>query len=202
MMITKTNQDSDQILHLINPNTIGAEVGVWEGSSSSKFVKKNLKKLYLVDPYSVEGYEPAIAQKDPTFNMETYLERYKKLTGGNDIESFNRYYDKVHARVVKKFKSHKEVEVVRKTSTEWFEKYDGEKLDWIYIDGDHSYTGVINDLNNCLRIMKEGGLILGDDYKWESSGDKGGVKKAVNEFVQKMNLKLERHGNTQFSIRL
>ena len=78
-----------------------------------------------------------------------------------------------------------------------------EKLDWIYIDGDHSYTGVKNDLNNAIEVVKPGGLIIGDDYKWKSlTADKGGVKKAVNEFVSQHGLNLSAHGSVQWSIKL
>ena len=45
MMATHTNKDSKNIMHLIKPQTIGAEIGVWMGNTSSQFLKKNLKKL-------------------------------------------------------------------------------------------------------------------------------------------------------------
>ena len=200
MMSQTTNTDSTAILHLIEEGTIGAEIGIWEGSTSAKLVKKKLKKFYMVDPYSIKGYIPAAEANDPTFSYEKYYQNYARMTGGSDPDSFNRYYDQVYNRVVKKFGARPEVEIVRKNSTEWFNEFDGEKLDWIYVDGDHSYTGVINDLNNCLKVVKKGGIIIGDDYKWGRDGDKGGVKKAVNEFVEKNNYELVRHGMNQFSI--
>ena len=200
MMSQTTNTDSTAILHLIEEGTIGAEIGIWEGSTSAKLIKKKLKKFYMVDPYSIKGYVPAAEANDPTFSYEKYYQNYARMTGGSDPDSFNRYYDQVYNRVVKKFGGRPEVEIVRKNSTEWFNEFDGEKLDWIYVDGDHSYTGVINDLNNCLKVVKKGGIIIGDDYKWGRDGDKGGVKKAVNEFVEKNNYELVRHGMNQFSI--
>ena len=39
------NTDSDKILHLIKPGTIGAEIGVWKGSSSEKFLKRDLRNF-------------------------------------------------------------------------------------------------------------------------------------------------------------
>ena len=37
-------------------------------------------------------------------------------------------------------------------------------VDFIYIDGNHSYESVKNDLLNSLQVIKEGGIIAGHDY--------------------------------------
>ena len=89
-------------------------------------------------------------------------------------------------------------------SDEWFEKYSDVELDWIYVDGDHSYEGCLSDLENSLKAVKPGGLILGDDYGWPNSKwNKPGVTKAVNEFINKHKLtNIFRHGQTQFEIRI
>ena len=50
----------------------------------------------------------------------------------------------------------------------------------IYIDGDHSYKGVKNDLELYYPKVKKNGLILCDDYR-----NFQGVKKAVEEFCKK-----------------
>ena len=49
MMATHTNKDSVNIMHAIKPDTIGAEIGVWMGNTSTQFIKRRLKKLYMVD---------------------------------------------------------------------------------------------------------------------------------------------------------
>ena len=77
-------------------------------------------------------------------------------------------------------------------------------LDWIYVDGDHSYEGCLKDLNNAKEVVKPGGFILGDDYGWpDAKWQKKGVTKAVNEFINKNNItNMIRHGMTQYEIRL
>ena len=57
MMATHTNTDSKNIMFLIKPATIGAEIGVWMGNTSTQFLKKGLKKLYMIDAYSIEPYK-------------------------------------------------------------------------------------------------------------------------------------------------
>ena len=49
--------------------------------------------------------------------------------------------------------------------------------------------------------MKEGGLIICDDYTFTTYG-KSGVTEAVNKFVKENNLKIEQFGNNQAVIRL
>lgn len=56
----------------------------------------------------------------------------------------------------------------------------------LYIDGDHSYEGVKNDLVLAIKWLKKGGCICGHDYCMNfaktSNNYDFGVKKAVDEF--------------------
>jgi len=181
---------------------VGAEIGVWMGSSSKQFIKRNPKKLYLVDPWAVTGYQPAIDAGDETFSEETYYNKYSKITGGADKVTFTKYYDDIAEKVNKEYGKLPNVEICRMNSTDWFDQFDAPFLDWIYIDGDHSYTGAYSDFCNALKVVKTGGVIIGDDYKWGRDGDKGGVKKAVNKWASDNFLTLEKYGNNQVVIRL
>jgi hypothetical protein len=55
----------------------------------------------------------------------------------------------------------------------------------IYIDGDHDYIGIKNDLINYYPKLKTGGIFAGHDYTEDC-----GVPLAVNEFLDEKNLKL------------
>lgn len=55
-------------------------------------------------------------------------------------------------------------------------------LDFVYIDADHSYEGVIADIDAWLPKLKPGCPIAGHDYTHPTLGRKWwGVQKAVNE---------------------
>jgi hypothetical protein len=58
-------------------------------------------------------------------------------------------------------------------------------LDWIYIDGDHSYEGVRKDINAAHQALKPGGIMTFNDYtNWCSYAIAPyGVARAVNEFI-------------------
>lgn len=63
-------------------------------------------------------------------------------------------------------------------------------LDFVYIDGDHSYECVKDDISNWAAKVKKGGIVAGDDYyKFKSGND--GVVMAVDEYVKKYGYKLE-----------
>lgn len=61
------------------------------------------------------------------------------------------------------------------------------RADMIYIDGSHEYWDVILDLTNYWPLLKDGGVIFGDDWTCED------VKRAVTDFVNQNNLKLSTH---------
>ena len=196
MMYTTTNKDAPNIMHIIPPGSRGAEIGVWMGNTSREFLARGVEHLYLVDSYSVEPYKN---NSEATYDM--YLAKYSKITGEFTESGFSRYYDTVYKNVLDKFKGDSRVTLCRMTSDEWFANQDDNILDWIYVDGDHSYEGCLRDLNNALSKVKKGGMILGDDYghvgaRWQ----KPGVTKAVNEFCFENDFIPIRHGETQFQI--
>lgn len=202
MMGQPTNSDSVSIVNLIREGSVGAEIGVWMGNSSRRFLSRNPSKLFLVDPWSVSGYQPAIDANDDTHDEQYYYERYSRITGGNDEASFNKYYSKIADGVVREFGHLSNVEICRMNSTEWFAQYDKPFLDWIYIDGDHSYTAVYSDFSNALKVVKSGGLIMGDDYHWGKPVDKGGVKRAIDQWAEENQLTLEKYGQKQVVVRI
>lgn len=57
-------------------------------------------------------------------------------------------------------------------------------FDWIYVDGDHSYEVVTEDLNWSKRKLKPNGIIICNDYtSWDCRAVwEYGVQRAVNEF--------------------
>ena len=52
------------------------------------------------------------------------------------------------------------------------------KIDFLWIDGDHSYEGVKRDIQDWFPLVKKNGFVCFHDYR-----DAPGVKKAVDEIV-------------------
>jgi predicted O-methyltransferase YrrM len=56
-------------------------------------------------------------------------------------------------------------------------------FDFIFIDGDHAFNGVIQDFNNYGNLLRPGGVLVFDDYldEWDSPGVRPAVDKIVDD---------------------
>jgi len=68
-----------------------------------------------------------------------------------------------------------------------------ESLDFVFIDGNHSYRGAMQDLEHYVPKVKKEGLILLDDYDHPKSPRLRGVTWAVNAFAKKHGFSVKEH---------
>lgn len=80
--------------------------------------------------------------------------------------------------------------IIRGTSVESAKQFEDGSLDFVFIDADHSYEAVKQDLEAWYPKVRKGGIVSGHDY-FESPRGSVQVIPAVNEFVEKHNHKLE-----------
>ena len=59
-------------------------------------------------------------------------------------------------------------------------------LDWVYIDANHAYTHVLNDLRAWIPKVKPGGLVAGHDYLDRRPTKESPVDYGVREAVDKI----------------
>lgn len=187
-MMYGRNIHSEETWKRIPEGTVGIEIGVWKGGSSEKFLRR-ASHLHLVDSWSPIAYE----NSDEHGTYENYLDRYAELVGSRDPADFQRYYDNILQGVIDKFAG-KPITIHRMNSRDFFKQFT-EQVDWVYVDADHSYEGCLHDLENSLRVVKPGGIIFGDDYT-----NKPGVRRAVDEFVQRTGLPFNNFHGTQYEI--
>jgi hypothetical protein len=151
-------QRATYVLSLIPQGAIGAEIGVASGCFSYHvLLKKNPSKLYLIDPW-IYGL-----QKDVELNRT--LEKQQQ----RDIQ---------YQTVCEYFAPFKNVEILRFKSEEAAVLFEDNYLDYVYIDGEHSYEAVMRDLTNYFPKIKVGGYLIGDDYGWT------GIEPAVQDFLK------------------
>ena len=66
--------------------------------------------------------------------------------------------------------------------------FDNNYFDYIYIDAEHSYKAVKQDLNIWYPKLKTNGYIFGDDYHWRENDYSLSVEKAYQEFFKLKNI--------------
>lgn len=144
----------------------GVEIGVAEGWYSNEVMKLGkVTEMYGIDPYLPhQGYRD--------YTRET---TYQKL----QAKALERLYDYTNYHFIGDF------------SMAAVKRFADNSLDFVYIDGDHSYEAVTDDIKAWWLKLKRGGIMAGDDYI-KSARDKRfyDVIKAVDEFVTTNNLKL------------
>jgi len=162
----------EELIKTLVPKGIGIEIGVKEGAYSS-FILNNCSdlKLYLLDCWDQQ--DPKI-YNDLNYNNSIHIENLKKT-------------------ITNVFPHFKKVRIIKGYSDEFVDLFPNNFFDFIYIDANHSYEAVKNDLIKWFPKLKNNGLFSGHDYLDGKDGiyeTEYGVKSAVDEFAIKNNLKI------------
>ena len=104
----------------------------------------------------------------------------------NYIKKQNPYSIEAVEDLLKKFKNN--VSLIKGNSNIILEKIDMSKIEYVFLDGGHDYSTVMNDLSSCSEVIQNNGVILCDDYDLSYAP---GVKRAIDEFTYQNNLKCE-----------
>lgn len=136
------NHRDDLISDLKNliPSGKGVEIGVFKGEFSKHILKNWKGTLYMVDVWRPLGdeYEDDSNHKD---HLDAYQETMKNIKGFED-------------RGI----------MVRATSKVAVDMFQDESLDYIFIDANHAYDFVVEDINLWFPKLKKGGMFSGHDY--------------------------------------
>ncbi len=151
---------------------MGAEIGVWKGNFSELALGSGMIAEYtLIDPYEFM----------PEFPARMYGGRVAKSQADMDL-IFEQAKARIDASPGKK-------NWVRERSDKAAHSIADGSLDFLYVDGNHYYEGVMADLENYHAKMKVGGYIVLDDWMWEDDQGQLAVKLATCDYIS-------RHPNT------
>lgn len=139
----------------------GAEIGVSKGNFSRWISDRAPVKIYAVDAWDMyKGYVDVKTQKDLDLDFEDAKAR---------LEPCN-------------------VEIIKDYSMNAVKKFEDESLDFVFIDSNHAYESVKEDIMGWSKKVKKGGIISGHDYLPEFGGVVFGTIKAVDEWVKENNI--------------
>lgn len=159
----RPRSDITKILNQHKLHGIGVEIGVKKGLFSKTLLDNwDCKQLFLIDPW---------CEQDKTVYDETMHDHSQDL---EDCKALLKDYTSKY-------------EIIREYSHHAHRHFDDESIDFIYIDGNHSYDAVLNDLELWYPKLVKNGIMSGDDYTIRPIDNvfdcTFGVKKAVDEFA-------------------
>ena len=165
------------MLSLVHPYGVYAEIGVFEGLFSDTLCKKlQPTRLVLLDLFS--GIIDSGDQDGNNVKQADTSVVYKRLLA-----------------VSRRFPA---LEVVKGDSSTQLARYPDQTFDMIYLDGDHTYQGVKKDLEVAYAKVRSCGWIMGHDYEMNpaktTSVYEFGVKQAVDEFCKIRNVQIAAKG--------
>lgn len=135
---------------------VAAELGVAEGIWATELYSLGLDKLYLVDVW----------------------EQHTELVGCASLD--NIWHENNYLDVLRRFRDKPNVILLKGLTKEMANHIPDNSLGLCYVDADHSYYGVMEDLETYYPKLVQGGIIAVHDY--ENLGY--GVNRAVKEFTK------------------
>lgn len=166
-----TPADRIELLKLLPKNAVVAEIGVLAGDYADQIrVITKPKELHLIDCW----------EKQDVRVYKDYVEDSAEVMEKNRLD------------VIKKFTPYSEVKILHSYSVTAAQNFTDEYFDWVYLDSNHSYETVKQDLQVWWPKIKSGGLFLGHDWVTPNSFVPFfGVIRAVTEFMNASKLSLE-----------
>lgn len=142
---------------------VGVEIGVEEGMFSEALLKRvDGITLHGVDPWlAYEGYREHVDQNKLDGFYQTTLERLKKY----------------NFRPIRSFSHHAA------------DLFPDESLDFVYIDGNHEFFFVVQDLHCWVPKVKKGGIVAGHDYRRNSHRYVNDVKDVIPGYMYAKKIK-------------
>lgn len=142
----------------------GVEVGVYLGDYTKVLAQSGLQ-IYGVDPW--------------------------RLTRDYGNPRGQRRLDDQYKIASDKLAPYPNVTLLRKTSMEAVEDFPNESLDFVYIDANHLFRHVADDIYEWARKIKQGGVICGHDYaRYVARSTYGGchAQEIVDAYVRAYNI--------------
>jgi predicted O-methyltransferase YrrM len=153
------NEIYDIAVQTANEGAHFVEVGSWRGRSTAYMAVNIVNsgkqiKFDAVDTWK-GSLDEEVHQQDPSVINDTLYDEF--LSNMEPVKDV--------------------VNPIRLPSLEAVKLYKDNSLDFVLIDGSHTYEDVVADITQWLTKLKSGAILAGDDYEWP------GVKQAVNELL-------------------
>jgi hypothetical protein len=170
-------QSRNELPRFLNEHNLtgdGVEVGVFGGIFSEIILSSwKGRKLFSIDAWAdLPDYDDSLFMSNKPVKRST---EYSPQDWNQVMAECQKLLARFGARS----------EIIRDRSPEAAGHFADASLDFIYIDANHSYNGVLADLRAWYPKLKPGGLFSGHDYfNGGRRATQYGVKQAVDEFAK------------------
>jgi len=154
------------VLNALGLNGEGAEIGVQFGHFSAELLLHwRCRRFFAIDPWK-------------EFDHTVYVDRSNR-----DQKSQDRFFEEAMQRLTV---FRERCVVIKTTSAEAAPSFRPGQLDFVYIDAQHHYEAVREDLDLWRPKVRAGGILAGHDYLDGDTGtERFGVKTAVDELARR-----------------
>jgi len=121
-----------------NGYKVGAEIGVYKGEYTINFCRAGLQ-IYAIDPW-------------------------KAFTGQGRTQNRQERQDFLFEHAQRYLKQYNNITFIRKTSIDALEDFKDGILDFVYIDGNHDFRHIAEDVFEWSKKVRKGGIVSGHDY--------------------------------------
>lgn len=146
--------------------TRGVEIGTDEGEYAEVLLKTipNLN-LDCIDPWKAEAYEKGFQPE--SFEGQEYFDKRYEIT----CKRLNKYLGQ-------------QCTLYKITSMKALNHFEDNSLDFVYIDGNHDFLNVTQDIHYWTKKVRSGGIVSGHDFVRYPSRKFNHVQKVVNAYTQ------------------
>jgi predicted O-methyltransferase YrrM len=158
-----------EYLKFLPKNKTIAEIGTFRGEFADDIIKYAIpKKLVLIDCWDVQN--------------KNHIKNNSELVNVNLIKM-----KRIYLNVIKKYRNNKNIEIIKSYSKDAFSNLKNKNVifDWVYIDANHTYQNVYQDLSLYSQLIKNNGFISGHDFNNILD-----VKNAVDRFCEEFSYKI------------
>lgn len=159
-------------MHKDLKDVVFVEVGTWMGKSTC-FMGSTIKEANAnITFYGVDSFKGSLVDSSSVTDDTSNTVKHK-----HNGDFFNKFMDNVESCNLTNI-----ITPIRKPSLEAVSDFEDGSIDFIFIDAEHTYKAVSNDLSAWYSKVKNGGILCGHDF------DHLPVKNAVIDFATKMKL--------------
>jgi hypothetical protein len=130
-----------KINEFLPKNPKGVEIGVFKGEFSKKILQTTSLTLYMVDVWRELSDDEYLDSSNHRIHTTAYQESMENVVGFEDRGIMLRANSQVAS-----------------------EMFQDESLDFVYIDANHAYDYVVEDIKLWYPKLRRGGILSGHDY--------------------------------------